>query len=338
MPNDTDVRVYLDLDRDGRWDKVIFAIDALLINENDAAGWGRWLVLHSNALSNLEIASAGLSPYGLYEEFDIADTVWRLAVSTDDPDIGLGLDVDDPGLTFDVAVRVQDQMSDYPDGPGGAPLRDDAPSGFAASGGPRYTFSRQANNCLAIRQPDGRTGQPGRGSSFTVPADLAPGAQVLVTALLALKVQPLQDLAHVIADGHFAEMQRRANLGIRQALGDQGQDVWGGLHRLGGDFQLLFGIQHGSFEGNRPGNGVEFVNSQLRGCHDFDIPEVEDSPEHALLHLDIIDLFQRGIGYVLVDDAINLDDAPEGCHRGIRGARAGAASCWCSPPWLSSPV
>ena len=170
MPADTDLRIYLDLNRNGRWDRVLFSVEATLLNENDPEAFGRWIVLHSNVLSNLEIGAAGLSPGGLYEAFDINQTVIRYSVSADDPDVGLGLDLSRPDLAFDVAVRIQDAMSDFPAGAGGVPLRDDAPDGFAEAGGPRYTFSRQASDCLTVVGPDGRPGLPGRMASFAIPA------------------------------------------------------------------------------------------------------------------------------------------------------------------------
>ena len=39
------------------------------------------------------------------------------------------------------------------------------------------------------------------------------------------EMQPLQDLAHVVADGRFAEMERFGRLGVGLSLGDHRQDL-----------------------------------------------------------------------------------------------------------------
>lgn len=172
IPQDTDIRIYLDFDQNGSWDRVIFSIEATLLDPNNPEAYGRWIVLHSNVLPNLDIGAAGLSPTGYYQVFDIEESVARFLVSTADLPDGLGIDPSQPDLAFDVAVRADDRSGDFPQtGPDGRLLRDDAPDGWSDRGGPRYTYRQRSVDCLRVTGPDGTAVRPGRGGTLSVPAE-----------------------------------------------------------------------------------------------------------------------------------------------------------------------
>jgi subtilisin family serine protease len=172
IAQDGDARVYLDLNQDTIWDRMVFSWDAVqALGTSNTEAFGRWFVQHLKPSgTGLPLAGSDLSQGGYFQPFDIDESITRLLVSADDPIMGLGLDFGSGDVKFNYAVRMIDRVGDF-ETVNGQPRHDDSPDGWTANGGPTFTFDQRAAECLTIVTEDGREMTPGRLAEFTIPAN-----------------------------------------------------------------------------------------------------------------------------------------------------------------------
>lgn len=154
LPDDVQMRVYFDLDRDGTYDHVAWNRPTADVDASLPAG--RWLVLHG-VLPPGELDPALAEPEGtaIYQPYDLDETTARLRVSADD----LGIDLRLGTELFDLAVAAVDTRATFP--PVGAlPASDSLPDDL--SGGTALTYDQLALGCVV---PLGELVVPGGGSA-----------------------------------------------------------------------------------------------------------------------------------------------------------------------------
>ncbi len=93
--------------------------------------------------------------------------------------------------------------------------------------------------------------------------------------------------------GQYALLAQRIELSEQRRDVILGGRQWN-IPVLAAAFQAGFGVQHGGLEFDRVIDALEQVDAQLAGGQDLDVAVIENAPQHALRHLDIVDLVERG--------------------------------------------
>jgi hypothetical protein len=166
IPVDTHFRVYLDHNRDGKYDEAIYNAYGPNISPNAPAG--TFLVAHGT------ISSDGITPNlpaggsnMFYQVFDIDDQVIRLVAMAAELNGG-DFDLSQGDVSFNFAVTVADSAEDYP--VSGSFLGDDrAPDGALDKTPEQFTYDQSVADCLNLVGPNGEDlGRLGE-RYFTVP-------------------------------------------------------------------------------------------------------------------------------------------------------------------------
>ncbi|MCB0215770.1 MAG: S8 family serine peptidase, partial [Chloroflexi bacterium] len=155
-PADTELRVFLDLDRDGRFDKLIYNAYGPELDARIAPG--RWVVAQA-PLAPGQWAPDPASATGALsvQSYDLDETTSVLAL----PAAELGLDFSSGALRFDLAVMALDARADFPIA-AGFPGYDQAPDGLRA--GRAYHFDQSDWACLSLLDAsDGELLRVGKG-------------------------------------------------------------------------------------------------------------------------------------------------------------------------------
>jgi hypothetical protein len=142
LPQDAEVRVYIDLDRDNVFDELIWSQHAPDFADDLAPG--RWIVSHGILPpGKLEPADAEVDPNVtiVYQPYSLDETSSRLLVSADD----IGIDLRSAGELFNVAAQVVDTRAEY-EPVGGAPAQDSLPDNLAAGGA--VVFDQLVHGCV----------------------------------------------------------------------------------------------------------------------------------------------------------------------------------------------
>lgn len=165
IPAELELRIYLDLDLDGRFDRVVFNQPGPAADP--ALPTGRWVVSHAPLIEGtIEPDLARLVPAVALQRYDLDAQVAVLAL----PAAELGLDLAGGQARFNFAVAAVDAVEDYP-WTAGFEGRDYAPE-LPRRGEP-YHVDQAALACLALRDGAGRSlhgaggwiPAPGRGAS-----------------------------------------------------------------------------------------------------------------------------------------------------------------------------
>ena len=148
IPAEAELRVLVDADRDGDWDRVLYNRYAQAWDDRLPAG--SWLVLvapvQRGTLAPDEAAAKAVPGTMVY---DLDETVTMLAA----PAAMLGVELSAGRAVFDWGAIVLDAVGDHPLRPG-YPGFDLLPDGLA--GGARLRFDQRAAACLAWTDGEGR--------------------------------------------------------------------------------------------------------------------------------------------------------------------------------------
>ncbi len=149
LPLEAELLVYLDIEADGAFDRVIFnRLGRRIIGLPEVAN--RWLVAQAPVISGtLTPDYDALSLDFFAQRFDLDETVTVLQTSAR----ALGLDLESADATFAFGVVATDNSGDWPI-TGTEHGQDLAPDGLAE--GARYTFRRRELDCLDL---EGEAGQ-----------------------------------------------------------------------------------------------------------------------------------------------------------------------------------
>ncbi len=157
IPYDTQIRVYFDLDLDGKWDKVGWNVRL------SGNRWGTLLgtmipgTLEPNQAS--AVRSDG-SFFTFFEPFDISENVAVLRFMINHPEFGLGLDMSEGQARFGFGITMWDATGDYEEretylGFDNAP--DNVPAGLEAGSheNAAYVFDQTLVDCVRLIGEDG---------------------------------------------------------------------------------------------------------------------------------------------------------------------------------------
>jgi hypothetical protein len=162
IPADVQLRIYIDLDRDGTFDHVAWTAYAADLGQGVEAG--RWMVIHAPLEpGSFEPDPEAFEGTATYMAYDLDESVTRLLVSAED----LGLDLRGGSELFNVAVAAVDVRGDYPL-VGGQPQLDVLPDGLFDGAGVPY--DQLIHDC-AGSLPE--ISIPGGGGSLVVPLTMA---------------------------------------------------------------------------------------------------------------------------------------------------------------------
>ncbi len=183
LPLESEFHVFLDIDSDGNFDRVLFnRLGRRIVGLPEVAN--RWLVAHAPVLSGTLTPDYDQVSLGFFaQRFDLDETVSVLQASAQ----GLGLDLTAPDASFGVGVTALDVSGDWPlTGPGTG--LDMAPDGLDA--GARYIVRRQQLECLDL------TGEAGQAAlmpvaGLTLDAGATATAEVRLTCELRPPHEPL---------------------------------------------------------------------------------------------------------------------------------------------------
>jgi hypothetical protein len=150
LPVETEFHIYVDLDLDGAFDRVVFnRLGRYVINFPEVAN--RWVVAHAPLKSgSLEPDIDEVSTDLFSQLYDLDESVSLLQVAATD----LGIDVASDDPTFGFAVRAFDAAGDYAVTES-FPGHDSAPDGLAD--GRHFIFSSERAACLSFRGADAET-------------------------------------------------------------------------------------------------------------------------------------------------------------------------------------
>ncbi len=199
IPYDTQIRVYFDLDLDGKWDKVGWNVRL------SGNRWGTLLgtmlpgTLEPNAAS--AVRSDG-SFFTFFEPFDISENVAVLRFMANHPEFGLGLDMDGGKAQFGFGITIWDATGDFEEtetylGYDNAP--DNVPAGLERGPheGAAYLFDQELVDCVRILD---ESGSPVPGLPELLPLDAGGSAAVTVVGcpnrMDELEKPPLALLVH----------------------------------------------------------------------------------------------------------------------------------------------
>jgi len=148
LPGELEARVYLDLDRDGTFDRVVFNAYGPTLDVQAPAG--QWWVAHAPLLpGTLEPDLDQLDPQGTVQAYDLDESTIVLTIVAED----VGVKVKDGPKALQFAVSVGDAMGDFPAQPG-YPGRDFAPDGLRR--GTAFVLEEAALTCVELADPLGR--------------------------------------------------------------------------------------------------------------------------------------------------------------------------------------
>ncbi len=149
LPLEAEFYVYLDLDLDGTFDRVVFNRPGrYVIHMPELAN--RWLVAHAPLIAATlrpDFDQTNTSFFG--QRFDLDETTSALQVSAE----SLGLDFARGDVAFRFAVLAMETAGDHPV-TGTFPGQDAAPDGLEL--GAAFTFDQAALACLSLTGPNGR--------------------------------------------------------------------------------------------------------------------------------------------------------------------------------------
>jgi subtilisin family serine protease len=154
LPQDAQVRVYVDLDRDGVFDEVLWSEHAPDFAEDLAPG--RWIVVHGYLPpGKLDPAEAEVDPNVtiVYQPYNLDETTTHLLVSADD----LGIDLRSGGELFNVAAQVVDTRAEFAP-VNGQPAQDSLPDNLSAGGA--VVYDQLIYGCIT---PQAQVAVPGSG-------------------------------------------------------------------------------------------------------------------------------------------------------------------------------
>ncbi|RIL11848.1 hypothetical protein DCC79_03480 [bacterium] len=196
IPAEVEYRVYVDLERDGTFDQVVFNHPANELDRQLAPG--QWVVTHAPVSpGTLEPDLQRVAPRRWPQAYDLDASTAILRL----PAREIGVDLDKGKAVFDFAVMAVDAVDDFPLQPG-YQGRDYAPDGMRR--GQAFTFDQPAMACLELADPRGRV--VGIDQSLDVPA----GDTLRVQVKAACALGGLAGLAGVLF--HYPD-----NLPDRQA-------------------------------------------------------------------------------------------------------------------------
>ena len=201
VPADTELRVFLDLDLDGRYDKLIFNAYGQELDARIKPG--RWVVAQAPLAAGQwapdpASASGALS----VQIYDLDETTSVLAL----PAADLGLDFSSGELRFDLAVMALDARADFPIA-AGFPGYDQAPDGLRV--GQAFRFDQAAWSCLSLLDAaDAELLQVGQG------VDLAGGSTAQAGFRLNCPVERLSTTMGVLM--HYPDNPLDAQVEIRR--------------------------------------------------------------------------------------------------------------------------
>ncbi len=152
LPEIGQLRIYIDVDRDGLFDDMVWNMPATELGVD--ATPGRWVVVHGFLPpDSLEPADAVIDGLAFYQPYDLDETVTRLLVSADD----LGIDMRLGSEWFNVAAAVVDTGADY------QPLSDGLAADYLPDNlmdGGAVTYDQLIHGCVA---PMAQVAVPGGG-------------------------------------------------------------------------------------------------------------------------------------------------------------------------------
>ncbi len=150
LPAEAEFRVYVDLDLDGTFDRVVLnRLGREIINFPEIAN--RWVVAHAPLASgtlepDLDLVSTDI----ISQRYDLDESVSMIQVGAE----SLGVDLSQGEATFGFAVYAFEAAGDYPI-TDSYPGYDWAPDG--AEDGQMYTFSQRQTFCLTLKGDVGRS-------------------------------------------------------------------------------------------------------------------------------------------------------------------------------------
>jgi subtilisin family serine protease len=169
LPIDSEMRVYFDYDKDGKYDEVIFNVYApYLTNQPQFAL--KFMVVHTTLLADgITPDISNINGTVFFQTYDVNDQVAFLPVLANELNGGK-LDLTSGTVSFNTAVSVGDAAGDYP-ATDTFPGFDLAPDGAFDKTHKVYSYDQQWLDCLHVLDSSGvDTGPIGTGA-FTVPAN-----------------------------------------------------------------------------------------------------------------------------------------------------------------------
>jgi hypothetical protein len=161
IPVDSEVHVYFDYDKDGKWDEALFNAYGPYLIANNPQVVGRFLVAHAPVLDDgITVDYAAASGTIFFQNYDIQDQSAFLPALVKELNGGK-LDLSKGTASFNVGVSVSDAAGDYPQ-TGEFLGYDLAPDGLADKVAKGYAFDQQLLDCLHLvdgTQDYGRLGQ-----------------------------------------------------------------------------------------------------------------------------------------------------------------------------------
>jgi subtilisin family serine protease len=157
IPIDAEFHVYLDLDRNGTFDRILYNAYGLLMFPTAPAG--AWVVLSAPLIPGTLLPDVpNMADSVFFQPYDIDETTAHLVASVADldPDGGLGLveRFEQGRAAFHVAVSAADFAEDYPlEDP--FFVADRAPDGLAVKNGAVYRYDQAVAECLTAQSASG---------------------------------------------------------------------------------------------------------------------------------------------------------------------------------------
>ncbi len=167
IPWDSEFRVYLDYDKDGTYDEVLYNLYAPLLTADPQFALKFMVGRTTLAADGITPDYFNTSGTIFFQEFDVNDQVTRFPALASELDAG-SLDLSQGDVSFNFAVTVSDFPEDYPVG-GGFLGYDMAPDGAFDPEPEQYTYDQVVADCLNLVGPNGEDlGRLGE-RYFTVP-------------------------------------------------------------------------------------------------------------------------------------------------------------------------
>jgi hypothetical protein len=195
IPADAEFRVYLDYDRDGTIDEVIYNTYAANLPLTSAFD-RKFIVVHTtvepNSLRPDYLNTLVKTKLVLFQTFDVEEQTTFLSVPVDELNDG-HLDFSTGNASFDFGAAVVDLPQDFAVA-GSFPGYDLAPDGLDALTPALYHFTQPQLDCLHYLTPRGPDGSIdlGRlgGQLITVPGGLTEDVALASSGLITLACQP----------------------------------------------------------------------------------------------------------------------------------------------------
>jgi hypothetical protein len=153
LPLDTEFRVYLDYDKDGSYDEVVFNAYG---NDLDLVGAEQaFVVVHSKLRPDGITPDRGtISGTLLFQTWDLADQTAILNVAADELNNGL-FSLDSGSASLNFAVAVYDAAEDYPVGAGDYLGFDEAPDEMFLPEPVQFSWDQARADCLHLADTEG---------------------------------------------------------------------------------------------------------------------------------------------------------------------------------------